>query len=738
MQGYHTGRQHLFEELYRLDLRLNVQIARQRRNPASANFDEFRGLFISEDDIDLILGHSQGEQTHQVAEDEPEMQRLEAAIEGCEQQIAARTAPALEQGVHLPLRRLAELFNLTPFDIEALLVCLAPELDLKYEKLYAYLQNDVTRKRPSMGLILDLLCRSLEEKLQARTRLVPKAPLLRGQLVRFASDEHQSSLSRALRIDDRILNYLLEVDTLDEGLMPFTRLVAPSASLEALVLPADFKATLLRLFRSGIDAEQQRTHLAPVFLFEGPAGVGKKFSAEALCRWAGLKLLIADVPELLLNGSLDTSLTTRLFREATLQAAALYLDQAGTLLAENEKAAHARRVLFKVLEEFPAPVFVGSEQAWDAVAYPQVESFSKVVFPRPDYGLRRQLWQTYLVRGGQPVAGDVDLDELAAKFNFTAGHIRAAAAEAQQLAMRRDHGAATISSDDVYQACRSQSSTRLATLTRKIIPLYTWDDIILPDRSLQLLREMCAHARYRQQVFGRWGFDQKMSLGKGLSALFIGPSGTGKTMAAEIIAGELSLDLYKIDLSGVVSKYIGETEKNLNRIFEEAEQSNAILFFDEADALFGKRSQVKDAHDRYANIEINYLLQKMEEYEGITVLTSNFQRNIDEAFTRRLRFIVEFPVPDESHRYRIWKNIFPADTPLGDDIDYDFLARKLKITGGNIRNIALNTAFLAAANSGVVDMEHIVHSTKREFEKLGRLCVKADFEQYYDWVKDEE
>jgi SpoVK/Ycf46/Vps4 family AAA+-type ATPase len=297
-----------------------------------------------------------------------------------------------------------------------------------------------------------------------------------------------------------------------------------------------------------------------------------------------------------------------------------------------------------------------------------------------------------------------------------------------------DRLAREISEEDLFYACRAQSSQKLTLLARKITPLYTWGDIILPDDRLEQLHEICAQARYRQRVFEQWGFDRAMSLGKGLSMLFVGPSGTGKTMAAEVIAGELGLDLYKIDLSGMVSKYIGETEKNLSAIFQEAAQSNAILFFDEADAIFGKRSEVKDAHDRYANIEVNYLLQKMEEYEGITILASNFPKNFDDAFTRRLRFIVGFPFPEEVYRHRMWKTMFPSDAPLGKDIDFEFLGRKLKITGGNIKNIALNAAFLAAANAGVIGMKHIIRSTKREFQKMGRLCVKADFEQYFDWV----
>jgi len=229
-------------------------------------------------------------------------------------------------------------------------------------------------------------------------------------------------------------------------------------------------------------------------------------------------------------------------------------------------------------------------------------------------------------------------------------------------------------------------------------------------------------------VYGEWGFGRKLSLGKGLSVLFAGPSGTGKTMAAEIIAGELGLDLYKIDLSTVVSKYIGETEKNLSRIFIEAETSNAILFFDEADALFGKRSEVKDSHDRYANIEIGYLLQRMEEYEGVVILATNFRKNMDEAFVRRLHFTVEFPFPNEDDRRRIWERIWPQDTPKSSALNLDFMARRFELTGGNIRNIALASAFLAADNRNIVDMTHLLHATKREYQKMGKVVSESEFE----------
>jgi SpoVK/Ycf46/Vps4 family AAA+-type ATPase len=315
---------------------------------------------------------------------------------------------------------------------------------------------------------------------------------------------------------------------------------------------------------------------------------------------------------------------------------------------------------------------------------------------------------------------EIDAGDLAGKFRFDSSAIRGALAAAENLARWRSPQERQITMADISAACRLQSAPRLGSLARKIDPRNTWREIVLPADQTAQLKELCDQARHRHRVYGEWGFEGRLSLGKGLNALFSGPPGTGKTMAAEVIASELQLDLYKIDLSQVVSKYIGETEKNLHHIFSEAAMSQAILFFDEADALFGKRSEIKDAHDRYANIETGYLLQKMEEYEGIAILATNLRENMDEAFVRRMRFIIEFPFPDQQHRRRIWEVIFPEEAPLSQEVDMDRLARDIKLAGGNIRNIALAAAFYAAADGGRILTLHIEQAARREFQKLGR------------------
>jgi len=414
-----------------------------------------------------------------------------------------------------------------------------------------------------------------------------------------------------------------------------------------------------------------------------------------------------------------------------LQGAAIYWNGFDALLADDKRA--FLDMLLRQLEGRKGLTFLAGDTTWEPMDALHELPFVRIEFFRPTYAQRMQLWGGSL-DDNATLASDAKLKDVAGKFRFSGGQIRDAVATARNLACWRDPENGHVTMTDLYSACRLQSNRKLVTLAQKITPHYKWDDIVLPSDRLEQLKEICNYVKYRSLVYDEWGFDSKLSMGKGLNALFAGPSGTGKTMAAEIMTGELGLDLYKIDLSSVVSKYIGETEKNLARIFAEAETSNSILFFDEADALFGRRSEVRDSHDRYANIEISYLLQKMEEYVGVVILATNFRRNMDDAFVRRMHFTIEFPFPNENDRRRIWKRIWPDDMPRSPELDLDFMAGRFEVAGGSIRNIALAAAFLAADDGRVVNISHLIRATQREYQKMGKVIMGNEFGEYAEHV----
>jgi SpoVK/Ycf46/Vps4 family AAA+-type ATPase len=732
MKAYQNSWEYISDELMRLNLLIRRNLSQLDKPHHDGNYDEFMGLFLSDEEINGLLDNKN---QSSFTIDSSEVQGLDDSIKELKARISERRAISLDEGIHLSLPRLSYLFHLTPFEEDVILICLACELDLEYERLYAYLQNDVTRKKPSIDLILKLLCHSQEEQIAARSCFSTQSSLLKYRLLQFCENSPANQtplLSRPLKLDDRIVNFLLELTELDNRLESFARLVSPQISLNQVAASESLKSRLHSLTRWYLH-EQTHANRKLLYLFHGAYGTGKKSTAEALCREFGIPLIVADVAGMLTEQNTFEETVWRLFREALLLPAALYLENFDLLLADEEKQISHLKRLIKAFEEFSLLTFFASEKLWEPKGLFKEHYVMDVEFPLPDYSLRKTWWDASLNEGMEE---GLETAELANKFRFSGGQIRDAVNKARNITLWQTKDG-TVSMEALYAACRAQSNQKLSTLARKIQPKYTWDDIILPKDQKAQLREMCNYLKYRPLVYGEWGFDRKLSLGKGLNALFHGPSGTGKTMAAEIMANELQLDLYKIDLSQVVSKYIGETEKNLDKIFTEAETSNAILFFDEADALFGKRSEVKDAHDRYANIEIGYLLQKMEEYEGMTILATNLRKNMDEAFVRRLRFSVEFPFPDRDDRRRIWEITFPPEAPKEEDIDFDYLAKQFKITGGNIKNIVLYAAFLAAEDGQVLFMKHIIHAVRREFQKMGKLCMEEDFGKYYHLLTEE-
>lgn len=717
---------HVLAELGRIDLKIRARVSRSRE--AGESKEPYEGLFISELEVESLLSEPFGLGNRDRRSQEPAQEQQEQEspdLSALEQEIAKRRAESRRLGIELRLDTLADLFHLTPFDADVLLVCLVHEIDLRYERIYAYLQDDVTKRRPSVDLVLSLLSGYFEDRIAARERFSHMAPLFHHRLVSLIEDPAGSAsplLARFLKADDRVVDYLLGSDVVDGRLRHHVATTTTAAELEALPVAVETMDRLSRLVGSGTSGNADR-----IFYFQGPYGVGKRATAEALCRMCRCSLLEIDGASLLDARDVDLPLVMDLIeREAKLQNAALYWSSFDRLLADD--MVNRFDCVVRMLKARRGLTVLAGGDAWEPNDRLRGKIFNRLEFSRPGYSERMALWKRALV--DTPVDVEVDLEALAGQFRLTGGQIADSVNTGRNLACWRDPENGVVGTEDLRTAARLHSNRKLASLAQKIVPRYRWNDIVLPLGRLRQLQDIFDAAKCSPVVYGAWGFGEKLSLGKGLSVLFSGPSGTGKTMAAEILAGSLGLDLYKIDLSSLVSKYIGETEKNLARVFAEAETANAILFFDEADALFGKRSEVRDAHDRYANIEISYLLQRMEAYEGLVILATNLSKNMDEAFIRRLHFVVEFPFPSAADRRRIWDGVWPANTPRCPDLDLDLIARRFEFTGGNIKNIALAAAFMAAADGGTIGLDHLLRATQREYQKLGKVVVGEEFERH--------
>lgn len=702
---YADSQSHLLAGLSLLDLRVQWAVARARANGLQPD-DDFRGLYVSDEQADTLLHLGIGGHlwAHQNGRSAPAPLDFPAALDGTRQEWDARTQASLAAGLPLRLAHLAAAFTLTSIEVDALLIALAPEIDPRYERLYAYLQDDVTRKRPSLDLALNLLTANFQEKLSLRRLFGENGRLLTHRLLYLFHDGPANAptrLAHSLRVPSSVVEFLLDDAALDPQLAPAATLRLTPPTNPPRRAPADLLLKLRHLPRPPAPP--------PLFLFIGPPGTGKLEAAQHL----GCPLLTLDFAALA-HSDLSPDEGLRLaVRDGRLYQAALYLTGWEGLLTENGRFPPP---LFRQLLAYPHTIILAGEVVFGAEGERERPLFT-IPFAAPDYARRRALWR-------EQVGAGLPLEAVANQFRFTPGQIEAAAAAARDLAQWRGE---LLTEADLFAAARAHSNQKLGALASKIQPRYTWDDIILPADTLTQLREMVNTVRQRPTVYGAWGFDRKLALGKGLNALFAGESGTGKTMAADVMAGALGLDLYKIDLSALVSKYIGETEKNLDRIFTEAATSNAILFFDEADAIFGKRSEVKDSHDRYANIEISYLLQRMEAYDGVVILATNLRANLDEAFTRRLHFAIEFPFPQPADRERIWRVNVPPETPLAEDVDWPLLAERFELAGGSIRNIILAAAFLAAEDDKAVGLRHLLHATRREYQKMGRLIEESLF-----------
>lgn len=581
------------------------------------------------------------------------------------------------------LETICSLFGLSSFERDILLLCAGVELDSQFAALIA------PQTAPTFGLALSILSEA------HWSALTIAAPLRRWRLVEMISGPGVTQ--NTLRIDESILHYLAGMGYMDERLIGYIEILHSTGEL----VPSH------RMMAGQIaTAWSNRNHddLFPLIQLYGMHASDRQNVASAASAILGLSLNVMHVKAIPTNPVEVEALMRLCERQAMLGNQAFLLNYEDIESSDSIRWIQSARfpLILSVRERMP-------------VHGRQMRTYE---IRKPTPAEQGDSWRTAL--GPAAIKLNGHLEALTAHFDLDVESIRTITADV----LRNNSSRTQDLGDALWQACRAQSHPQLGELAQHIQPMAGWDDLVLPEAQLQTLQEVAMHVRQRMKVYETWGFAGKSARGLGISALFAGASGTGKTMAAEVLANELQLDLYRIDLSQIVSKYIGETEKNLRRVFDAAEQGGAILLFDEADALFGKRSDVKDSHDRYANVEVSYLLQRMEAYRGLAILTTNLKDAIDTAFMRRIRFVVHFNFPDITQRMEIWKRVFPLQTPT-EELDLECLAR-LSLPGGNIRNIALHAAFLAADSDEPVRMTHLLQAARTEYTKLEKPLSEAE------------
>jgi ATPase family associated with various cellular activities (AAA) len=598
--------------------------------------------------------------------------------------------------------RLQQVFQLDLDALGFLFICAAPQIDSRFRRLYGFLADDLTRCHASLALAQVLLGPSAVCSL--RRALDTSGCLGRWQLLHAQRQNDDHALTSALTLDETVLGVLLG----HRGFMPPLR---ECCTLETttndwpLIIDDAAQRSLSQLSTSIRDGRRL------LLCCSGPEGSGRRTLARHLgqtCKIPVVKLNLSVVAE---DRQHETCMVVARWAALT---HAMILTEALTNEGPWQRA-------IETLSKFVPYLTVVMSHSLTPEFHDQAHRHIHIHLRPTTVPLREQAWklafQDYFPQQESSI-----INELASAFRFTPGRIRRIAAEA--------HEAQVLSTENtrdlLFATCRRYSQRAIGGNVRRIVTGLTWDDLVLAPRNLAALKSLCGYYRHRSTVLDKWGFAEKLPYGRGIATLFHGTSGTGKTMTASVLANDLGLDLYRVELASVVSKYIGETEKNLERVFDEVEQANGMLFFDEADALFGKRTEVRSSNDRYANLESGYLLQRLENFPGVVVLATNLRSNIDDAFCRRLRCIIEFPFPDQTMRQRLWRSMFPQSAPVAPDIDFVFLAERLPLAGGAIKNAVLAAASRAAEENHVISMTHLLDAGREELEKSGKPLFRGE------------
>ncbi|MBT8494091.1 MAG: ATP-binding protein [Deltaproteobacteria bacterium] len=709
--AYKSAREHLEDQIQVVTKLVERQInAHWEAGILPRIKDEFSGTFVSGGEVGALLKGGNAP----TAKGVERLEELDRQIRTKTKGIEIKLAENRKQGSPLPFDQLRSTFGLTPTEQRVLWILLVIEISARLRQLMRYLVNEASRIHADIGLLEILVYSSTETRDRMIVELAPDGRLFKHRLVEFIGSQRQIDdapfLLRPVKVAPRLIELVHGVVRLDPKVASFASLIRKPPGLDQLIVSDELKTEVTQLL-----GPSKAPGPGPVVLMSGAEGTGRKAMALGAAAEHGYSVLHVRCDDLPTDSRELPKAMRALIREAILFRAMPLFENIDVLPGEPETGRPDRsKHLDKALNDFLGPA-AGTCGLLDTRPIALGRGLVVVDLDIPSEARRRQLWQR--VFGQQK---KIDMDNIAARYPISGGVILKSAAAARSLAEARSEPTG-VTDHDVHAGLRSTLDSKLSNLGNRVQWRQTWDDLVLPDDSIEEIYEFMARVKHRRQVYDDWGFSRKMAKGLGLSALFAGPPGTGKTMVAGLIAHELSLDLYQIDLSRIVSKYVGETEKNLAELFDAAEAGHAILLFDEADSLFAKRTEVKSSVDRYANLEVNYLLQRMEGFSGITILTTNLDSSIDDAFRRRISFKVDFPFPEPEDRERLWETMLPDEATTDGDIDFGKLASRYEMSGGYIRNAVLRAAFLAAADESAITMSHMMRAANLEYQAMGKV-----------------
>ena len=703
-EPYQQVTDYLADYLALLTLQVHREVLLLRAVRAKDRQESFAGLFISDADISAILQQLHKELSADFGTDTGPTAQISARQNYITQRLALTTAL-------LPIQQLAVAFGLQPHEQQLLLLALAPQLDHRFSRVYGFLHDDIGRQRLSAGLAQQLLGIKDLTAQQLRLSLHSDSPLLKYRLLSLGEDDNQPLLTRPLQLDSRLVNFLVGLRQLDDEL---TELMQTPWSAK-VSLQSDLASESARLCH--LQWQQQPRPLLLQLQEDSDVDVW----LSLFCGQQALSLLCLPWPQLTaLEYQHSARVLRKAIREAHLSASILHLQ------AVDNRQPRLLSLLWSLLTPLcclSANTLLPTSPACGPLLVETIPPLSS--------GNRTALWQAMLAESAASWDLSPDLVQDYAENCANTYRLPVAAISSLLHRLSSQLPGSTTAASALQRACRTQVAQRMAQVAQRVDSHFSFADLVLSASTMQALQQLVLRQANSQTVLSDWGLGALLHQSAGCAALFVGSSGTGKTMAAGVVANELGLDLYRVDLSAVVSKYIGETEKNLERIFSAAAQSQAVLFIDEADALFGKRTEVQDAHDRYANIEVSYLLQKMEQHPGVVILASNFSQNIDEAFFRRFSMVVEFTLPSANERLRLWQKLHHSKVPIAAELELSFLAERFELAGGHIKNCMLNAAYQAAKKQQPVDMPMLLRAIVQEYTKLGKPVTKQSFGDYY-------